>query len=359
MLEKTIDAFRGHPFFLVALILVMSLSSTRADEKVEAGNSRNLTVEIAFATNRQHKDTSDLSQRFGDEIGPLSFGTCSVKFTPVKFLKRAARNIPIRFPTEKEDIVDLQQMDEEEFWFEVRQRVGSKGKKAVFYIHGYKMDFDKACRRAALMQRELGSNVSVLLFAWPSQDNLAMYTRDETLLKKSVEDIARVLDGMLETFGDGQVDVVGHSLGTRGVTSAIANLEQRGQVLFDELVLIAPDMDSHDFEDVLPHLSRAASGITMYVSENDSPLRISREVHGEPRIGEAGEYLSLFDGVETIDISDFPQWDIYGHNYHYFNEHVIDDLRQLFIQGTRAAQRSGLEKKMRDGKHYWQSSALK
>ena len=122
---------------------------------------------------------------------------------------------------------------------------------------------------------------------------------------------------------------------------------------------IAPDMDRHDFEEVLPQLPGIASGITIYASDTDGPLRASRELHGEPRIGEAGEHLSLFEGVETIDISEVPQTDITGHNYHYFNERVIGDLRQLFIEGTRAAQRSGLKEKTRNNKRYWIMLTLK
>jgi esterase/lipase superfamily enzyme len=92
----------------------------------------------------------------------------------------------------------------------------------------------------------------------------------------------------------------------------------------------------------------------MYVSENDGPLRVSQEVHGEPRIGEAGEFLTLFEGVETIDISAVPRRDIYRHNYHYFNERVIEDLSQLLTGGVRAGKRSGLREQTQDGKPYWE-----
>jgi len=292
--------------------------------------------------------------RFGNDPGPLTYGTCKVEFDPIGFLKNAARHISLRFPTELEEIIALTEMTSDEFWSSFRESAGPGGRKVVFYIHGYNMDFDKACRRTALMMRQLGPDVVLLLFAWPSQNNFALYTKDETFLKTSMPDIRTVLEHMLAAFGNGVVDAIGHSLGTRGVTGAIAGMEAQEAPLFDELVLIAPDMDRFDFENALPTLSRTVHGTTIYASENDGPLRASQEVHGVPRIGQAGEYLMLFDGVETIDISNAPRRDIYGHNYHYFNPRITDDVRILLTEGTRAGGRPGLLVKSVNGKTYWE-----
>ena len=158
---------------------------------------------------------------------------------------------------------------------------------------------------------------------------------------------------MLSNIGKEKTHVVGHSLGTRGITAAIGELGKPEQILFDELVFIAPDMDKLQFDEALPTLTFSSLGITMYVSGNDGPLSVSREVHGEPRIGEAGSYLTLFDGVETIDITDAPRRDIYGHNYHYFNDRVITDLRQLLTVGDRAKVRPGLIQRYQGDQIYW------
>lgn len=323
-----------------------------------ATDSDDQVVEVAFATNRKQNGVDGLDHFYGNEVSSLSYGFCSVRFSPIKILKSVAQHIALRFPTEKEDIAALQQIEAEEFWISLQQSAAKEGKKILFYIHGYKMSFEKSCRRAALLQREVGKDVAVLLFAWPSQDNFAKYTQDETFLRKSVDDIKTVLDQMLSTIGYGQTHVVGHSLGTRGITAAIAELEGHNQHLFDELVLVAPDMDKLEFARDLPALARNTSAITMYVSENDGPLSVSREVHGEPRIGESGEYLTLFDGVETVDVTDAPQRDIYGHNYHYFNDRVISDLRQLLTAGTRASVRAGLKQNKLDASVYWEMTPL-
>lgn len=342
---------------LIALLVAVAVQPAYGMEEVAAGADDQI-VEVAFATNRKTNGGDDLNEYYNNAIGPLSYGFCTVRFSPIKLLKSAAQHIPLRFPTEKEDIVELEQVAAAEFWARLQQSNRAEAKKILFYIHGYKMNFEKSCRRAALLQREVGKDVAVLLFAWPSQDNFAKYTQDETYLRKSVEDIRTVLEQMLSAIGYGKTHVVGHSLGTRGITAAIAELEEQGQHLFDELVLIAPDMDRLEFKQDLPALAKNTSAITVYVSENDSPLSISREVHGEPRLGEGGEYLTLFDGVETIDITDVPRRDIYGHNYHYFNNRVILDLRELLTTGSRAAVRTGLKQNNIDDGVYWEMQPL-
>ena len=352
--------FRNHLLnrllLLATLLGILPFPLANAQERDQTTDLESEIVEIAFATNRSKVDGEEGPDRFGNEAGPLRYGTCQVEFEPIGFLKDAARHISLRFPTEMEDIVAIKEMDPETFWARVKDFAGRGEKKAIFYIHGYKMDFDKACRRTALMKRELGPEVEVLLFAWPSQDNFALYTQDETLLKTSVSDIRSVLEHLLESFATGVVDAVGHSLGTRGVTAAIAGMEAREAPLFDELILVAPDMDRFDFEEARPMLSRTVSGTTIYVSENDGPLRVSQEVHGVPRIGQAGEFLTLFEGVETVDISNAPRRDIYGHNYHYFNSRITDDMRILLTEGTRAGDRPGLQMKSMHGKSYWEMS---
>lgn len=345
------------PIIRLVLMCLLVLSDLAAPTDIWAEDAPLLTQDVAvlFATNRNKTDSEDLDEIYGNDIAPMSYGVCRVRFDPVKLLKEAAEHIPIRFPTERESIVGMDSLSASELSARLDQ-VAIK-QKIIFYIHGYKMSFEKSCRRTALLQRELGPEVRLLLFAWPSQDNLALYTQDETYLRKSLWDISSVMEVMLNSARPASSDVVGHSLGTRGVTAALAELEPASQQLIGELALVAPDMDRLDFERGLPRLSSATGGITIYVSQNDSPLKVSRGVHGEPRLGEAGEHLTLFEGVETIDISEVPQRDIYGHNYHYFNGRVIEDLRKLLVEAKRADARPGLEAAELGNQRYWRMIA--
>ena len=152
-------------------------------------------------------------------------------------------------------------------------------------------------------------------------------------------------------FGPGRVNVAGHSLGARGVALALAELASRnsGEQL-GEVVLLAPDMDFGIFERLLPRIRPLATSITVYVTERDWPLALSAQLHGYPRLGEAGNPVEALDGVEVIDLSDLQVRSSSGHLYHIYNPEVGDDLAQLFKDGLHAADRRNL---VQDGPNLW------
>jgi len=123
--------------------------------------------------------------------------------------------------------------------------------------------------------------------------------------------------------------------------------------ILNELVLIAPDIDTDIFRQELPLVRKTATRITVYASDNDKALKLSHEVHGYPRLGLAGEHLAVLDGVETIDISHVGTRRFSGHIYHLFNPDVIEDLTQLLHTGKPADQRPALETVENNGLPYW------
>jgi esterase/lipase superfamily enzyme len=130
----------------------------------------------------------------------------------------------------------------------------------------------------------------------------------------------------------------------------MANTEYVNKPLVNQVVLIAPDIDSGIFAQYLPRILPLARNITIYVSDNDQPLALSRQVHGYPRLGESGEHLRNLTGVEIIDISDVPVRYLSGHVYHLYHNTVINDLSQLLNEGKPASQRSNLKQ---TGENYW------
>ncbi len=109
--------------------------------------------------------------------------------------------------------------------------------------------------------------------------------------------------------------------------------------VIDQLVLMAPDFDSQTFIDLLPGLAPLAGGITLYASDKDTPLKLSHQLSGYPRLGEAGEYLTVIEAMDTIDVSSIGRYQITGHEYFYFHPLVTADLVSLL--GTGAQPRSG------------------
>lgn len=168
--------------------------------------------------------------------------------------------------------------------------------------------------------------------------------------------MADFFEDLVGKSGYGRTNIVAHSLGARGAVQALTRLayQKHDRPLLDELVLIAPDIDTDIFRHDLPLLKQVVNRITIYVSENDKALKLSREVHGYPRLGEAGDALTVFEGVDTIDISLLSLQRLSGHVYHLSNKEVIDDLELLMHSKYPADKRPRLEKINRNGAVYWQ-----
>ena len=97
-----------------------------------------------------------------------------------------------------------------------------------------------------------------------------------------------------------------------------------------------------------------AEHATLYASDSDAALKTSRTLHGYPRLGEAGEYLTVTEGLETIDVSRSGRYEILGHEYFHFQPHVRADLVMLLGSGVPAPERPGLVSRKRDGLTYWE-----
>jgi esterase/lipase superfamily enzyme len=194
----------------------------------------------------------------------------------------------------------------------------------------------------------------LLLFSWPSDGALVSYTRDEADIEWSQHYLEPVIERLSRIYGPKNVNVVAHSLGSRGVFRVLQLLSRKDDKKhINELVLLAPDIDAAVFRAAFPDLKKIAHRITLYSSENDQPLRLSNEVHGNPRLGEAGENLVVIKGMDTIDVSISGGREMTGHLYHLYNDKVRADLGVLLSAGDPVSKRPNLEEVEKDGLPYW------
>jgi esterase/lipase superfamily enzyme len=194
-----------------------------------------------------------------------------------------------------------------------------------------------------------------LLFSWPSNAQPTDYLVDQADVEWSVPLLSEVLQRLGDRVGPRQVQLLAHSLGTRGVIMALDYLAAADdrRPLIGPLVLIASDVDAATFADRLPRLRSLTTSVTLYASSNDAPLKASRALHGAPRLGEAGEFLTVAEGMQTIDVSSLGRYQIFGHEYHLFHPRVAADRATLLTSGRDASQRPGLRAVQREGLEYW------
>jgi len=124
--------------------------------------------------------------------------------------------------------------------------------------------------------------------------------------------------------------------------------------LMSQLVLLAPDLDSQRFLELLPDLRPLSGDITLYASSNDTPLKFSRKVNGSPRLGQAGEFLTVAAGMETVDVTPAGRYQYLGHEYFYFHPLVVADLLELITTRSGAAERAAPRPRSLNGLAYWE-----
>lgn len=311
---------------------------------------------VSFVTLRNRTESNLPTEYFGGTRSQFRAGTCTVSFSPIWKLDQIAEAVPFHIPDEKIDVADIGETSLEHFYNKVGSFAQRDNGNIVIYIHGYNIDFEKSCRQTAILQRALGLHDRLILLSWPADGNMLKYTWDESDLVWSVPYMVQFFEEIAKRAGNEKVDVVAHSLGARGAVQALARIgySESAESIINELVLVAPDMDSDVFRQELPLIQKTVNRITVYVSEKDKALKLSHEVHGYPRLGMSGEYLTVLKGVETIDISLIGIRKISGHLYHLFNPEVKEDLTNLLHTGVSAKKRPALKTMNQNGLPYWQ-----
>jgi len=347
---------------IVALdLLVLTVPAEAASPTPEdATASGTALTRVFFVSNRNRIPTAaeqdpEEPEYFGDRRGELRYGVCAVRFKPIPGLQDLADRLPFYIPNNSKEVSQVQALDAPQFWQGILAHTAATRRLTVF-IHGYNIGFRKSCRRAAIFQSGLDLEDQLILFSWPSKGKALNYTQDETDLAWSVPQIQAFLGQLIQHAGRRKLDLIGHSLGARGLVEALEHLacsRDWQTPPINELILMAPDIDSGTFVQQLARLRPIARRITLYVSDADKPLRLSQEIHGYPRLGQAGPQLTLLPGVETIDVSDIAAYDLTGHQYHLYLPQVANDMRRLLGSGEGADRRPNLTRRSFQGEPYW------
>jgi esterase/lipase superfamily enzyme len=332
------------------------VADVRGAETAERG-AEGIPVDVAYVTNRLAQTAGSGQPIFGGERGPAGLGRCQVVFSPIPVIDRIAPRLPFYLADETRDLSIAPRADAEAFWAEVQAEAANTASGSiVVFVHGYNYGFERTCKAAAELQRTLAGKATVLMFSWPSNGRPMDYVPDQADVEWSVPLLAQLLADLADRLGPERVQVLAHSLGSRGVIFALERLraERENRPLIGQLVLMAPDFDAQVFVERLPVLLPLVAGITLYASSNDTPLKASRQLHQAARLGEAGEFLTVAPGMQTVDVSPLGRYQVMGHEYFRFNPAAAADLVELLGEGRRAAGRSGLRPVRLDGLVYWE-----
>ncbi|HEY9716821.1 MAG TPA: alpha/beta hydrolase [Trichormus sp.] len=183
----------------------------------------------------------------------------------------------------KIDRHDVRALGSENEFLNLLKATGAR--KIAVFVHGYRKSFDGSLDFAQRIADQV--DAPVVLFAWPSKNSYTAYMTDECTAEWSSYHLAGLLHALGTHFGDGNIDVISHSLGGRMVAWSLRVLATQNQLKepFDTLLFFSPDIDRDTFLAESPFIKQSCSTVKVYLDAHDSRIWISKMLHGSPRVG--------------------------------------------------------------------------
>jgi esterase/lipase superfamily enzyme len=306
------------------------------------------SVRVFYGTNRAPTGETKPALRYGKASGPLQYGYLDVTIPQTH--KLAELETPKQWSeyTLSVNKTDLRRqfvlLDEvtplakDDFLRVLRQEIqGSPSKDVFIFVHGYNNSFEDTARRTAQLAYDLDFDGTPIMYSWPSQASLTAYSADEGVIDVSGQRLSEFLGTVAVQSGAERIHVIAHSMGNRVLLAALKNYlpartAERRPRPFGQIVFTAPDVDRNAFVTAFQSLRAAAERLTLYASDSDIALRISRYYHGGARAGSAGPLIIRLQGLDTIDMSGLPA-DVLGHSYFAANGGAVYDLLHLLWRG--------------------------
>jgi len=201
----------------------------------------------------------------------------------------------------------------------------SRNKEILIYVHGYKVVFDNPILVTTELWHFLGYDGVAIAFAWPSTPSTWAYMSDLETAALSAHSLRILIQYLAQETRAERINIIGYSAGTRVVIDALDQLSlmsAAGQTdgLQEELpigqvILVGSDYDRDLFAASLVNgLLEVPQSLTIYLSETDKALGLSRWLFGRNRLGQmwterplkphVAEYIRKNESLALIDVTD-------------------------------------------------------
>lgn len=246
-------------------------------------------------------------------------------------------------------------------------------KDITIYVHGANTAVYRASAQAAQYQHFTGQNSVVVVFLWPSAENLFAYGTDERHALRSAPAFARLLELLAEHTNAESINILTYSAGVQIASPALSILgiktekEKRKAIRLGEIYYAAADIGVDTFTKHLQRYIDMPRSTTLTINLRDSVLsmaawraKISRA--GSPDTGDLSleknkwiQNASRQPGLNLIKVSaeTVSGMSSRSHDYWFTHPWVSSDLLTQFLFHKAPAQRGLAETVNDDGLRYW------
>jgi esterase/lipase superfamily enzyme len=349
---------------------VADLHAQETDRLAETGRSFDVdpdtsysTVRIYYATDRARTEETLPAKVYGGDRGELELGTATVSIPeihkPGRIEKPSIWTFDFREDPERHIVLlSVTPKTDEDVFAEMRAQVAETGKVEAFvFVHGFNVPFHEAAQRTAQMAYDMNFDGLPILYSWPSRSSLLAYIADTAVVNLSGRRLSRFLEDVVAKSGAQRIHLIAHSMGNRALTDALElfALRYRGsQPAFDQVLFTAPDLDAGLFSEMMKTIRVTARRITLYASNKDWALAVSRRLHGDsPRAGQGGRNILHVADVDSIDMTEIGE-DMLKHSYYANNPSALTDILSLFWRDAPPDKRCGMRRAQGEQGSYWQ-----
>ncbi len=201
----------------------------------------------------------------------------------------------------------------------------SRRKEILIYVHGYKVVFDNPLLVTTELWHFLGYDGVAIAFAWPSTPSTWAYMSDLETAALSAHSLRILLTYLSNNTQAERINIIGYSAGTRVVLDALDQLSlmKRGAgnnkkglptPRIGQVILVGSDYDRDLFAAALINgLLEVPQQLTIYLSESDKALGLSRWLFGRNRLGQmwkerplkphVSKYIRSKESLVLIDVT--------------------------------------------------------
>ncbi|MGO4665123.1 alpha/beta hydrolase [Bosea sp. 2RAB26] len=255
----------------------------------------------------------------GERGAKSSFAEITVSIPPARARKVGEVQWPSRLPGDPErEFVTLKvdRLDQQAAFARLHSAALKAPKRRVLlFVHGFNNRFEDAVYRFAQIVHDSDANVVPLLFTWPSRGSLFAYGYDRESTNYSRHALEATLQALARDPAVGEVSILAHSMGNWLTLESLRQMAIRnGQIApkIANIMLASPDVDVDVdvFRTQIAEIGKSRAKFTLFVSQDDRALAVSRRVWGSTaRLGainpEAEPYRDELaaEGITVLDLT--------------------------------------------------------
>ena len=309
-------------------------------------------IKLYYATDRARTgETAPSAFYGGGRADALDYGVLEVSVpknhVPGEIEKPSIWTFDFREDPERHIVLQkLTAMPHDAVFADMRGHLGTTGSDEAFvFIHGFNVSFDGAAKRAAQIASDMNFKGLPIVYSWPSRASILSYIADTAAVNLSGRRLLGFLEDVVKQSGAKRIHLIAHSMGNRALTDALElyALAHRGDPpAFDQVLFTAPDLDAGLFKAMAKTIRPVAQRLTLYTSDHDWALAVSRRLHGDmPRAGQGGSAVLRSDDFDSVDMSLVGE-DMLAHSYFANNPSALTDILSLFWRDAPPAERCGM-----------------